>query len=72
MDGDEWGNYKFGPGSTTGASKISPGVSNLSPKDKPIGVCIQKIEKDFGIPAWEVLVDPKVQEKLNNMLQERN
>ena len=61
MDGDEWCNYKFGPGS-----------SNLSPKDKPLGVCIQKIEKDFGIPAWEVLVDPKVKEKLSNMLQERN
>ena len=61
MDGDEWCNYKFGPGS-----------SNLSPKDKPLGVCIQKIEKDFDIPAWEVLVDPKVKEKLNNMLQERN
>lgn len=61
MDGDEWCNYKFGPGS-----------SNLSPKDKPLGVCIQKIEKDLGVPAWEVLVDPKVKEKLNNMLQERN
>ena len=61
MDGDEWCNYKFGPGS-----------SNLSPKDKPLGVCIKKIEKDFGIPAWEVLVDPKVKEKLSNMLQERN
>ena len=61
MDGDEWCNYKFGPGSM-----------NLSPKDKPLGVCIQKIEKDFGIPAWEVLVDDKVRAKLNNMLQERN
>ena len=61
MDGDEWCNYKFGPGS-----------AKLSPKDKPLGVCIEKIEKDFGIPAWEVLVDPKVKEKLNNMLQERN
>ena len=61
MDGDEWCNYKFGPGS-----------ANLSPKDKPLGVCIEKIEKDFGIPAWEVLVDPKVKEKLNQFLQERN
>ena len=61
MDGDEWCNYKFGPGS-----------SNLSPKDKPTAICVQTIEKQFGIPAWEVLVDDKVREKLNNMLQERN
>lgn len=61
MDGDEWCNYKFGPGS-----------SNLSPKDRPLDVCVKKIQKDFGISAWEVLVDPKVKEKLNNMLQERN
>ena len=61
MDGDEWCNYKFGPGS-----------SSLSPKDKPLGVCIEKIEKDLGVPAWEVLVDPKVAEKLKNMLGERN
>ena len=61
MDGDEWCNYKFGPGS-----------SNLSPKDKPTAICVQKIEKDLGVSAWEVLVDDKVREKLNNMLQERN
>ena len=61
MDGDEWCNYKFGPGS-----------SNLSAKDKPTAVCVQKIEKDLGVSAWEVLVDDKVREKLNNMLQERN
>ena len=36
MDGDEWCNYKFGPGSV-----------HLSPKDKPVAMCIQKIEKDF-------------------------
>ena len=61
MDGDEWCNYKFGPGSV-----------NLSPKDKPVAICIQKIEKELGVSAWEVLVDDKVREKLENMLQERN
>ena len=61
MDGDEWCNYKFGPGS-----------SNLSPKDKPTAICVQTIEKQFGIPAWEVLVDDKVREKLNQFLEERN
>jgi len=61
MDGDEWCNYKFGPGSV-----------HLSPKDKPVAMCIQKIEKDLGVSAWEVLVDDKVREKLENMLQERN
>ena len=61
MDGDEWCNYKFGPGSV-----------HLSPKDKPTAMCVQKIEKDLGVSAWEVLVDDKVREKLNNMLQERN
>ena len=61
MDGDEWCNYKFGPGSI-----------HLSPKDKPTAMCVQKIEKDLGVSAWEVLVDDKVREKLNNMLQERN
>jgi len=61
MDGDEWCNYKFGPGSV-----------HLSPKDKPVAMCIQKIEKDLGVSAWEVLVDDKVREKLKNMLQERN
>ena len=29
-------------------------------------------EKQLGVSAWEVLVDDKVREKLNNMLQERN
>ena len=61
MDGDEWCNYKFGPGSV-----------HLSPQDKPTAMCVQKIEKDLGVSAWEVLVDDKVREKLNNMLQERN
>ena len=61
MDGDEWCNYKFGPGS-----------SNLSPKDKPTAICVKTIEKQFGIPAWEVLVDDKVREKLNQFLEERN
>ena len=61
MDGDEWCNYKFGPGS-----------SNLSAKDKPTAICVQTIEKQLGVSAWEVLVDDKVREKLNNMLQERN
>ena len=61
MDGDEWCNYKFGPGSV-----------HLSPKDKPVAMCIQKIEKELGVSAWEVLVDDKVREKLENMLQERN
>ena len=61
MDGDEWCNYKFGPGSV-----------HLSPKDKPVAMCIQKIEQDLGVSAWEVLVDDKVREKLENMLQERN
>ena len=61
MDGDEWCNYKFGPGS-----------SNLSPKDKPTAICVRTIEKQFGIPAWEVLVDDKVREKLNQFLEERN
>ena len=61
MDGDEWCNYKFGPGS-----------SNLSPRDKPTAICVQTIEKQLGVSAWEVLVDDKVKEKLNNMLQERN
>ena len=61
MDGDEWCNYKFGPGSV-----------HLSAKDKPTAMCVQKIEKDLGVSAWEVLVDDKVREKLNNMLQERN
>ena len=61
MDGDEWCNYKFGPGSV-----------HLSPIDKPTAMCVQKIEKDLGVSAWEVLVDDKVREKLNNMLQERN
>ena len=61
MDGDEWCNYKFGPGSI-----------HLSPKDKPTAMCVQKIEKDLGVSAWEVLVDDKVREKLENMLQERN
>lgn len=61
MDGDEWCNYKFGPGS-----------SNLSPKDKPTAICVKTIEKQLGVSAWEVLVDDKVKEKLNNMLQERN
>ena len=60
MDGDEWCNYKFGPGS-----------KHLSPKDKPVAMCVQKIEKDFGVPAWEILVDDKVREKLNQFLQER-
>ena len=61
MDGDEWCNYKFGPGSV-----------HLSPQDKPTAMCVQKIEKDLGVSAWEVLVDDKVREKLENMLQERN
>ena len=61
MDGDEWCNYKFGPGSV-----------HLSPQDKPTAMCVQKIEQDLGVSAWEVLVDDKVREKLNNMLQERN
>tara|TARA_R100001224_G_scaffold50026_3_gene28872 strand:- start:1287 stop:3815 length:2529 start_codon:yes stop_codon:yes gene_type:complete len=61
MDGDEWCNYYLGPGS-----------ANLSPKDKPTALCVEKIEKDFDIPAWEVLVDDKVKEKLNQFLQERN
>ena len=61
MDGDEWCNYKFGPGS-----------SNLSQKDKPTAICVQTIKKQFGVNPWEVLVDDKVREKLNNMLQERN
>ena len=60
MDGDEWCNYKFGPGS-----------SSLSPTDKPTAICVQTIEKQLGVSAWEVLVDDKVKEKLNNMLQER-
>jgi hypothetical protein len=60
MDGDEWCNYKFGPGS-----------ANLSPQDKPTAICVQTIEKQLGVSAWEVLVDDKVKEKLNNMLQER-
>ena len=60
MDGDEWCNYKFGPGSV-----------HLSPIDKPTAICVQKIEKDLGVSAWEVLVDDKVREKLENMLQER-
>lgn len=61
MDGDEWCNYKFGPGS-----------SNLSPQDKPTAICVSTIKKQFGVNPWEVLVDDKVREKLNNMLQERN
>jgi len=60
MDGDEWCNYKFGPGS-----------KHLSPKDKPVAMCVQKIEKDFGVPAWEILVDDKVREKLKQFLEER-
>ena len=61
MDGDEWCNYKFGPGS-----------SNLSAKDKPTAIYVRTIEKQLGVSAWEVLVDDKVREKLENMLQERN
>ena len=61
MDGDEWCNYYLGPGSV-----------HLSPKDKPTKMCIEKIERDFNVPAWEILVDPKVKEKLNQFLQERN
>ena len=61
MDGDEWCNYYLGPGSV-----------HLNPKDKPTALCVEKIEKDFNIPAWEALVDPKVKEKLNQFLQERN
>ena len=61
MDGDEWCNYKFGPGSI-----------HLSPQDKPVAMCVRKIEQELGVSAWEVLVDDKVKEKLNNMLQERN
>ena len=61
MDGDEWCNYKFGPGSI-----------HLSPQDKPVAICVQKIEEELGVSAWEVLVDDKVREKLENILQERN
>ena len=63
MDGDEWCNNKFG------LNNASP---NWSERDKPTAVCVQTIEKQLGVPAWEVLVDDKVREKLNNMLQERN
>ena len=62
MDGDEWCNNKFA---------INNAAPNWSEKDKPTAVCVQTIEKQLGVSAWEVLVDDKVKEKLNNMLQER-
>ena len=60
MDGDEWCNNKFGQDSKM-----------WSEKDKPTAVCVKTIEKQFGVPAWEILVDDKVREKLNQFLQER-
>jgi hypothetical protein len=60
MDGDEWCNNKFGQNSKM-----------WSEKDKPTAVCVKTIEKQFGVPAWEILVDDKVREKLNQFLQER-
>jgi len=62
MDGDEWCNNKFG---------INNAAPNWSEKDKPTAVCVATIKKQFGVNPWEVLVDDKVKEKLNNMLQER-